>query len=392
MSIMDKSCEIYEKWEKMDTNSIGGKLILYVLFGLDMILAACIEIFIGDGRYRDAIVSAVIFLIPLIWIFLTGRRVRRKRKMAAFYSECILNGITDLECERNMQKAMLIAQKHIGLNVEKKDMLKIFREAKEAAEKKKTEAEESKLNEQKTKETASKAALTRYALYHGRNKRIAMLTDEMQEAKNSAKMMDELGTSILRASIQKESDASILGGIADGIAGPAAGLTTAIDTHQKNARIRAQNEANFRANAPIANASYSASGRYESTASLLQSEINATKTKLVSEDSPASCLDKIAFTGTKVSVSETGTCTVTTSAGLKEPMRIFDTVDAVVDGTVIAEIYDGANIIGSATLVLPKYGIGTDPVNLRGMCLFCGKQGKNYTVKYRTDNLWAMER
>ena len=42
-------------------------------------------------------------------------------------------------------------------------------------------------------------------------------------------------------------------------------------------------------------------------------------------------------------------------------------------------------------MVLPLYGVGQN-INLTGMCLECGKPGKEYRVEFAASKLWAMER
>ena len=105
------------------------------------------------------------------------------------------------------------------------------------------------------------------------------------------------------------------------------------------------------------------------------------------------CLKRLAFTETKVEVSETGTCTVTTKVALTEPFTIFEDIKAVIDGTIIAKIYDGETLVGTAALVLPSKGIGYyhDPYPLKGMCLYCGKKDRDYRVEFAAVDLWAME-
>ena len=77
-----------------------------------------------------------------------------------------------------------------------------------------------------------------------------------------------------------------------------------------------------------------------------------------------------------------------------------------IDGYVIAELYYGSKKVGEAKLVFPAFGsinfemndkgyLRTNPgrsVKLEGICLFCGKQGKTYTVKMAPGDLWIMER
>lgn len=75
-------------------------------------------------------------------------------------------------------------------------------------------------------------------------KRIAILSAERADALERAKTLRAGAQAIMSASQQKEHDWAIHGGIASGIAGPAAGLAAAADIQAKNAQIRAQNEAN----------------------------------------------------------------------------------------------------------------------------------------------------
>lgn len=81
-----------------------------------------------------------------------------------------------------------------------------------------------------------------------------------------------------------------------------------------------------------------------------------------------------------------------TKAYLKNHFTIFNNVKATVDGTILAEIYDGKNVIGCAKLVLPIWGTSTtNAEELKGMALFCGQPGREYTVRLKAGNLWAME-
>ena len=50
---------------------------------------------------------------------------------------------------------------------------------------------------------------------------------------------------------------------------------------------------------------------------------------------------------------------------------------------------------GSIHFEIMDYGIRrhlSGPVELEGMCLNCGEQGKEYTVKFRPGDLWIMEK
>ena len=308
-------------------------------------------------------------------------------KKVAFYNECVNNGIAECKSEWEREKASLLAQK-FGLSFS--NISDLFDDAKNSFKRNVEDKEASALEVMRKNEINEFDKLRKYSNLTGRNKRIAMLTDERDEAKNKAEVLRNGSLALMRASQQKELDWAVHGGIASGIAGAAAGLATAVDVQARNAQIRAQNELNLRALSPTIMTSYSGASEYEKKASHLNYQIEAAKTKLVANDDAMSCLSWILFSNTKVEVSDTGTCTVTTSAKLASPILIYNEVEAVVDGTIIARILNGNTLVGMAQLVLPVYGVKGE-TELKGMCLFCGQKGGSYSVEFTAENLWAME-
>ncbi len=305
-----------------------------------------------------------------------------------FYKDCVQHGITECVSEKEIQKATLIAQKR---SIPFSDISALFYESRALVDKDSENKRLAALNEQREKEKSACAALDRYAEYSGRDKLIAILTAEKNEALSSAQTLRSGASALIGASQQKEHDWAVLGGIANGIAGPAAGVATAMDIQAKNAQIRAQNQANLEAFAPIMLTSYEGAAKHEQRAAAIGREIEEIKTKLIGKEDAAACLEYLTFTNTNIEVSSTGSCTVTATAALKKPVTIFGDVDAFVDGTVIAKIYDGKNFVGAANMVIPRYGIRSS-VNLKGVCLFCAQPGKKYTVSYTAKNMWTMEK
>lgn len=371
------------------------KDVKYLVIGV-LILSGGICIGVG-GSPGIVAIGLVLFALGIVIIFIEASAVKKEvqiraaemeeDKKIAFYDECKKNGIEECESEKEIQKATLIAQKY---KMQYSDVSILFYEAKASLEKDIANKKEAEFNTKKDEERKQYNELNKYSNYKGRDKRIAMLSDEMVDALKSAETLRAGAQAIMSASQQKEHDWVIHGGIASGIAGPAAGLAAAADIQAKNAQIRAQNEANAKMFAPIMMTSYNGAAEHDRHASSLQEEIETTKIKLVSNDDAKTCLSKISFSNTKVEISETGTCTVTTLAELEKPMIIFDDVEAIIDGTIIANIYDGKALVDTALLVLPKYGV-KGATKLKGMCLYCGTKGKHYTVKYAATNLWAME-
>lgn len=253
-------------------------------------------------------------------------------------------------------------------------------------EAKERKAEETKYNE-----------YNKYSDCFGTDKRMAMLLDEqkyfLEKISSIANTQNRLQAN-QGLFLQKEHDPYIHGGIATGIAGAGAGVVRALEIQQKNAEIRAQNAKELEYLQKVSNVFSRSTDNYKQRAKALAEEIEGISKKMVSEDSPVSCFEKLEYTYTRVSVTDLGSCIVKVNVKIPEPFFISDNVEGIIDGTIIAEIYDGNVCIGKANLVLPKYGIKyRRGAELTGMALFCGAVNKNYTVKFcPSENLWAMEK
>lgn len=309
-------------------------------------------------------------------------------RLVAFYDECVQAGIRECESPRDIQKAQLLADRK-GLKYPN-GIAALYEEARnaklgDAEDKKRKEMEE--LREQ---ERAKHAHLTSYADQTGRNKRIRMLSDQRTLKLAEAERMKQGSLALVQSSQQKEHDWATHGGIASGIAGPAAGVATALDIQAKNAQIRAQNAANLKAMSPIIGAAFDVEMAARKEAERLAAEIERTKVKLVAEPPAAEVLSHLRFRETKTEVSKTGAVTVTTTV-VGSGITVFDSEKAVADGTIIAKIYQNGRFIGVAQMVLPVYGVGNHDVKLEGICLKGAEQGVPCTVEFAATNLWAME-
>ncbi|MBQ1252256.1 MAG: hypothetical protein IIY02_05000, partial [Firmicutes bacterium] len=85
--------------------------------------------------------------------------------------------------------------------------------------------------------------LIQYSDFSGRDKRIAMLSDIANKLMEEAAKADKLSTTVMSIGQEKERDWATWGGIANGLGGVGAGVSTAIDIQNKNMQIRANNKA-----------------------------------------------------------------------------------------------------------------------------------------------------
>ena len=333
-------------------------------------------------------VFLLLFILHNFWLVLKGRHSSRKDKILAFYDECVQNKIFSLDSQKDIERAKLFAQKR---KLTFTDISELYQQGQEMRNKNNEIKSNELFDSRKKEEQAQCAELEKYSKYTGREKLIAMLTDQRNAELAAVKSIQNGSNALINSTQQKEQSWAVHGGIASGLAGPAAGVATAMDIQNKNAAIRAQNAANLKSVQPALTIMNNAENVRRKRAEAISQEIDVAKTKLVSDESPEVCMSHIVFSDTQVAISETGTCTVTTNARMESPMIIFDDVQAVVDGTITAQIFDKDTMIGTALLVLPCYGLNCSNSKLTGMSLFCGKQDLEYTVKFEANKLWALE-
>lgn len=353
------------------------------------------------GFYMFMIILCSVGFAFCLWLYVKGQKLKNQRKQheehqkkVAFYNECVEKGVNSCDSEKEIQKATLIAQK-MGLAFT--DVAVLFDETQKCKKSETDAAIEATREKKRNEEFQKYALLTQYANYSGREKRVAMLTDEYQRLIEAAKTLESGAMALLLASQRKEEEGSwaTIGGAVSGLAGPAAGMAAALDaqarTAQENAQIRARNQSNLKLVAPTLSTSYGGASERRAAAQKIAEEIEAAKIKLIADDSLEDCFKRVHFQEATVSISETGTCTVMTTISV-DPFTIFDNIPAVIDGTVLAQIYDGDQLVGTAEMVLPTYGLGGGEELLTGMSLFCGHAGASYRVEFSPRALWAMEK
>ena len=196
-----------------------------------------------------------------------------------FYVECTLSLSNDFSLEKNVEKAKLLADKYKLKYPQGVEALY------EAAEKSHEAIYESVKEEKRVNTENSQkeeyTELNRYAKYYGRDKKIAILTDRMNALLNKANSLNEGADMLARSTQQQETSWAIMGGIADGIAGPGAGVATALNVQAKNAQIRAQNQANMTAVMPAYMSISSSAAGNRKNAELIKKDIGLVKEKLI---------------------------------------------------------------------------------------------------------------
>lgn len=318
----------------------------------------------------------------------------RQEARAKFYEECTKAGIKSLDTPEKQEKAKLIAS---GLRIEEgTDLLALFKEKQEEAIRAEEREQRRKRQEILQKEQEQYNALTKYSGLTGREKRLQILTDLRDEKKREISDLYQHKnsvTSLAGAFMQKEQSWATHAGIANGIAGPAAGIATAMDIQAKNAQIREENNTRTQL---LAGSLVGIDGRIRSCQKELEAiekELTEAKLKMVADTPGEELIKALSIKETSTTISETGAFKVKASIKQTKAVKAFDdlTSETVIDGTISADMYQGGEKVGRALLVLPLYGLGPE-VTIEGMGLSGAKKDQPYKFKFTPYHLWVMER
>lgn len=367
-----------------------GALKVAIILITALFLAFVICIMSEAYAYCVFIVSTIIILIVQL-----SKAMKKKRSniiggtnLDRFFVECVLAEVNDFKSSKNKQRAQLIADKY-GLKYPK-GIEQLYQQGLEAHKSVSQFLADVGIEAKREEEARAFHRLNQYSELIGKEKRIAMLRNQAFILERSAKRQDNYANMLLRSTQQKEHDWALWGGAASGLGGFGAGIATATDMQLKNMQIRAENETRLKAAMPAYMSVTGSARENRKNAEVIWKEIDGIKLKLMSDASSDELMKKISFSNTDVVVSETGAAMVCTLASSPSKFKILGDVPAVIDGTIIAKIYDGDKLCGTAQLVLPVYGLGQN-IPLNGICTDCCKPGKTYSVQFVAKNLWAME-
>ena len=378
--------------------NIGKSLLaLIITWPLSYVVAVIISAVIPSLRWNnadEATAGTIIAIIPTLLLFFYFQKEDREKqtqKKIDFYKECLNQNIHQVQSPFEVQKAQLIAEK-MGFS-KVSDIAVFYAECKNLLCQQEGQKESDAFAKTKSEEQKKFEEYTKYAEFTaGREKRITMLADELKVAlaEQTAAEMDI--RSAENFGMQKEKGWGFRAGMASALGGTAAAVATVADVAEENAQIRANNEANSTMRTLLRN---SAIARYKVISEKvenLRKQLDDAQTKLVHEAESAEILRTILFSQIKTTVSDTGAIEIEATAKLRQAQTIFDGLAAVVDGTVIAEIYDSNARVGETKVVLPVLGLNHHTEStVKSICLIGGNKEKKYQVRFKPYHLWKME-
>ena len=183
------------------------------------------------------LMGIVLLVMKFSTVASTDKEIDTKRKIS-FYEQCVANNVHSFESEKDKQRGILIAE---SLALPKNDLKALFEEGRKICEGQK----QAKLNacnaEMRANESKLCTALNEFAHYTEQGKKIAMLSKEYNEAAKRLRATNDAISMTIAPPLEQEHDWAVMGGLANGLAGPGAGIATAVNAQIENAQIRARN-------------------------------------------------------------------------------------------------------------------------------------------------------
>jgi len=327
-----------------------------------------------------------------------------------FYGFCLNAGIKDLDSPVNQQKALLMIQskpEFTAISNIKALHIKMFQAALDDIHVIKTKKETDRVADIRGKEHERFHKEGHLASFAGREKRLFMLREQLNRVRERENVIREglrqaaiAGAAIAAAHEKKESSWGTLGGIAAGIAGPAAGAAVAIDTMAKNREVRAHNaQVRSAVNSIL---SSDIRGGYDGLSDLrkqeevLTKEIAKAQVRLTNDTlTKDEIFASLKITDIVQERTDSGAIIITATVAAAKEFAIdgAEDLETTIDGSIAMQVVFDNGIAGQAYLNLPLYGIGADDaaVKVDGIC-HTAEQGKTYTINPVPHALWVMER
>jgi len=308
-----------------------------------------------------------------------------------FYVECVLARCADFSVPTNAERAKLLAQKHGQYPPCTTEELFLEARAKHGTIGDTLRKE--RLAKLKEQEYRAYHKSIEYANYHGKEKIRVMLTHKIQELRREESLLLKGAATAASLPLEKERDWAVWGGIADGLAGPGAGVAVAWDVQTQNAQIRERNNVMGQAAAGYYIQNTAKAEKVREAADSEERRLNSLPEKLLDDKaSPQEVFQQMVIDNDKVEVSETGACRVTALIKAVDNPKIYGDVNARIDGYIWAHIYEDEECVGTAKMVLPIDGISSWRERIMGICLNGAHPEKKQSVRFEAGDLWLIEK
>ena len=323
------------------------------------------DFFIGDSLWLCLIF--IVFVIIPFAACLHNSKIQRlnkaneiNRRIDEYYDKCISLKITSIETDEEKGNLLVVAKsfgyttmeeaiKNYRIGEENKKTYEEIKKQERIAEKRKKELQikqdiDKLRNEERQKYTAEKV----FSEKTGKNKYISIINDKIKELQAEYKEIEKIDpyTPFMK---HKKDNWGWIGGIADGIAGPGAGVMAAAEAHERNVNY---NNAVDQYNTSLIQNGYDPTKvekakkdklkRIENKINELKSYIDTTNKAIINEDVIESDFKKLKFTINGTVLEKTLHLLLDVKVDLTEPITLLGQ-KAIIDGSVLITVLDEKN-------------------------------------------------
>ena len=337
------------------------------------------------------------------------REFEKRTLCIDLYSECKAHGIETLNTKADRDRMKMIAKQMEISGYSWDELCQIFHDGKAIVDPRDKENADRERHDHlsaiREEEKAVQKQACAFASYEGNQKPIQMYTAELnmyiakiRELNGNNKEFDRKLESVYQSSKQHEPSWAIHGGIANGIAGPAAGIATAVDVQRRSAEIREQNQNLLNSMAALSADMLIATSKkvsqYEEKVEQLNRKIQDVSLLLSEKLVADQLLALLSPEVTSMEITETSAIKLKIKTqNTSGKVTIYDNLSAYVDGSIKAEIFEGNSRLGSVVFTLPVTG---SRQNAEMVSYWCGAFDKKIDenairVVFKPNKLFALE-
>lgn len=211
----------------------------------------------------------------------------------------------------------------------------------------------------------------------------------------------DLGINYAVNSTSKPTDWAIIGGLAQGIAGPAAGIMAAADVQRRNIQAAAASQKAREDGIKLAAYSSAFAKKAEGELRSILSEVEELTKRLYDADHPQIYFDYLSCKVCSYNVVMKNAMTISVDIECKKKLE-FNSIHIAIDGSIRVEIVDGDQVIANAFICADGFGV-TDfnNVGFRGKKTysvvamttgnFAFNKSKQYTFRFFPEHIWMIE-
>lgn len=426
--------QIEEEREKL-TQQQNGRAVAGIIGMVAIIIGAIGQIFVLLG------LGAVVALISFVLLFGVGtKRTKKLNEQKAaiyeqerqqkqqlweegkwefpcqeFYNVCIEKGVQNIKSTFYLQKAVMIAKNFVPsayhhIYISEALVSKYFSEGKalEATAKVVRETESRKPRKGKLSEAEYQYVRLSQALRPllGIDKRISMINDaisrinkKIHDYEEGQKAIREVGF-LLSTSVaqEKTKDWAFLGGLAEGLAGPGAGIAVAANAIAENAAIEQRNAQARQAATETIRSLYADASELSTNISDLINEkklmwhylSEASEKVVMQQYSTDEIFKKLSFSSSVAKTGEDGGLKLTIIVSNEFKADVPENVRVAVDGTLSAKIYFEGTYVDTVCVSLPLFGVSRKEEVIMYTEQYVEADGI-YSVEITPNNLWVVE-